>query len=417
MELKRVVVTGIGAVSAIGNDAPTTWQAMTAGKNGVGPITLFDAALHKTQFAAEVKNFDPSNILDRKEARKLDRYGQFTLYVAHEAMQDSGLDLEKEDLNRAGVIWGSGMGGLRSFEEEIGEYYKNGGTPRFSPFFIPKTLISMGAGQLSLKYGLKGVSYGVTSACASASHAIANAFNAVRLGQADIMLTGGADADITPGAIGSFNSMHALSTRNDSPETASRPFSGSRDGFVMGEGAACLILEEYEHAMARGAKIYAEIAGVGMTSDAYHMTAPDPEGNGAARVMLDAIHDAGLQPSAVQYINTHGTSTPLGDIAEIKAIERVFGEHAYELNISSTKSMTGHALGGAGAIEAVAAIMAVHDDIVPPTINHEEDDVDANIDYRLNFTFNKAQKRIINCAISNTFGFGGHNASLLFKKA
>lgn len=416
MENKRVVVTGLGTITPLGHDVPSTWQAMLEGQSGVAPITQFDASQFKTQFAAEVKDFDPAVLFDRKEARKLDRYGQFTLWAAEEAFRDSALDLEREDRNRIGVIWGSGMGGLRTFEDEIGDYYRGGGTPRFSPFFLPKMLINLGAGQISLRYGLRGQSYGVTSACSSASHAIASAFDAIRHGRADIMFTGGADADITQGGIGSFNAMHALSTRNDSPETASRPFSASRDGFVMGEGAGCLILEEMEHARLRGAKIYAEVVGYGMTSDAYHMTAPDPEGNGAARVMLEAIHDGGAKPDDVDYINTHGTSTPLGDIAELNAIQRVFGDHAYELNISSTKSMTGHALGAAGAIEAVATIMAVHDNIVPPTINHEPGDEDENIDYRMNFTFNHSEARQVRCAISNTFGFGGHNACLMFRK-
>lgn len=416
MELKRVVVTGLGAISALGHDTESMWQAMLAGVSGVGPITLFDATNFKTQIAAEVKDFDPSSILDRKEARKLDRYGQFAIWAADQAVRDAALNLEAEDSTRMGVLWGSGIGGLRAFEDEIGDYYKTETTPRFSPFFMPKVLISMGAGQLSLRYKLQGPSYATTSACASASHAIANAFDLIRLGKADVMFAGGAEAGITQGCIGSFNSMHALSTRNDSPETASRPFSGSRDGFVMGEGAACLILEEYNHAVARGAKIYAEIAGTGMTSDAYHMTAPDPEGRGAARVMQEAIREAGIEPSLVGHINTHGTSTPLGDVAELKAIREVFGDHAYDIRINSTKSMTGHALGAAGAIEAVATILALRDGIVPPTINHNEDDKDENIDYAMHIVFNKAEKCDLQYAISNTFGFGGHNASLLFKK-
>lgn len=416
MELKRVVVTGLGAITSLGNDIESTWSAMLDGVSGVAPITQFDTTNFKTQFAGEVKNFDPSSILDRKEARKLDRYGQFTLWVADQAIRDSQLDMDSEDSLRMGVVWGSGIGGLRTFEDEIGDYYKTEATPRFSPFFLPKMLISMGAGQLSLRYKLQGPSYATTSACASSSHAIANAFDLIRLGKADIMLAGGAEADITQGGIGSFNSMHALSTRNDSPATASRPFSASRDGFVMGEGAACLVLEEYNHAIARGAKIYAELAGTGMTSDAYHMTAPDPEGQGAARVMLEAIREAGIDPSLVGHINTHGTSTPLGDIAELKAIRTVFGEHTNEIRINSTKSMTGHALGAAGAIEAVATILALRDGIVPPTINHDEEDKDENIDYAMHIVFNKAEKCDIEYAISNTFGFGGHNASLLFKK-
>ncbi len=416
MEVKRVVVTGLGTITSLGHSVEETWQAMVAGQSGISTITLFDATSFKTQIAAEVKDFDPSALLERKDARKLDRFGQFTIWAAEEAVRDSGLNFELEDRNRLGVIWGGGMGGLRTFEDEIGEYYRTGGIPRFSPFFLPKLLINMGAGSLSLRYGLRAASFGVTSACSSASHAICCAFDQIRLGRADVMLTGGADADITQGGIGSFNAIHALSTRNDSPATASRPFSASRDGFVMGEGAGCLILEELEHAKARGAKIYAELVGSGMTSDAYHMTAPDPEGNGAARVMLAAIHDAGVHPDVVDYINTHGTSTPLGDLAELTAIQRVFCNHAYELNIDSTKSMTGHALGAAGAIEAMATIMALYTGIVPPTINHEPGDEDPNIDYQLNFTFNQAQQRDLRYAMSNTFGFGGHNACLLFKK-
>lgn len=409
-------MTGLGAITALGKDVETTWQAMLAGTSGVKAITLFDATNFKTQIAAEISDFDPSALLDRKEARKLDRYEQFTIWAAEEAVKDSGLSLEAEDSTRMGVIWASGIGGLRAFEDEIGEYYKTETTPRFSPFFMPKVLMSMGAGQLSLRYKLRGPSYATTSACASSSHAIANACDLIRLGKADVMLAGGAEAGITQGCIGSFNSMHALSTRNDSPKTASRPFSGSRDGFVMGEGSACLILEEYEHAVARGAKIYAELVGTGMTSDAYHMTAPDPEGNGAARVMQEAIREAGIDPALVGHINTHGTSTPLGDIAELKAVKMVFGEHAYDIRVNSTKSMTGHALGAAGAIEAVATILALRDGIVPPTINHDEEDKDENIDYNMHIVFNEAEQCDLQYAISNTFGFGGHNASLLFKK-
>ncbi len=415
-ELKRVVVTGLGALTPVGNNVSDTWKALKEGKNGVGAITQFDAALFKTQFAAEVKGFDPSALLDRKEAHRLDRYSQFSVWVAQEAMDDSGLDLEQENRERMGVIWGSGMGGLKTFENEFIEYAKGDGTPHFNPFYIPKVILSIGAGHISLMFGLKGPSYAVSSACASSSHAIAQAFEQIRMGHADVVLTGGAEACVTPSGIGGFNAMHALSQRNDSPQTACRPFSASRDGFVLGEGAACLVLEEYEHAVARGAKIYAEMLGEGMTSDAYHLTAPDPEGNGAQRVMKMAIEDAGLQPEDIDYINTHGTSTPLGDIAELHAIQEVFGGHAYEMNLDSTKSMTGHLLGATGAVEAIATILALRDGIIPPTINHDPEDEDPKIDYRLNLTFNKAQKRPIRYALSNTFGFGGHNASLLFKR-
>lgn len=416
MELKRVVITGLGAVTPLGNSAPETWQALVSGKNGIVPITAFDASLFKTQFAGEVKNFDPSAVIDRKEARKMDRYSQFSVCVADEALQDSGLDLDKEDRSRVGVIWGSGMGGLQSTESEIIDFAKGDGVPRFNPFMIPKAIPSIAAGQISIRFGLGGPSFSVSTACSSSSHAVGSAFDQIRLGHADVLLTGGADADVTVTGIGGFNSLHALSTRNDSPATASRPFSKSRDGFVLGEGAACLIMEEYEHAKARGAKIYAEIIGVGMTSDAYHMTAPDPEGKGAERVMRLAIKDAGLQPDDIDYINTHGTSTPLGDVTEVKAIQRVFGEHVYEMNLDSTKSMTGHLIGATGALEALACIMALKDGIIPPTINHDPEDVDEEIDYRINFTFDKAQKRDIKYALSNTFGFGGHNACLVFKK-
>ena len=416
MQLKRVVITGLGAVTPVGNSAPDTWHALVAGKNGVAPITAFDPSLFKTQFAGEVKDFDPESVIDRKEARKMDRYTQFSVCVADEALKDSGLDLEQEDRSRVGVIWGSGMGGLFSMESEIMDFAKGDGVPRFNPFMIPKAIPSIAAGQISIRFGLGGPSYSVATACSSSSHAVASAFDQIRLGHAEVLLTGGADADVTQAGIGGFNSLHALSTRNDSPSTASRPFSKSRDGFVLGEGAACLILEEYEHAHARGAKIYAEMVGVGMTSDAYHMTAPDPEGKGAERVMRQALRDAGLQPEQVEFINTHGTSTPLGDVTEVKAIQRVFGEHVYEMNLDSTKSMTGHMIGATGAVEALACIMALKDGIIPPTINHDPEDVDENIDYRINFTFDKAQKRNIRYAMSNTFGFGGHNACLVFKK-
>ena len=416
MQLRRVVVTGLGALTPVGNSAPKTWEALVNGVNGIAPITAFDATNFKTQFAGEVKGFDISSMLDRKEARKLDRYSQFSVWVANEALQDSGLDLDKEDRSRVGVIWGSGMGGLQSLEEEVSLFAEGDGVPRYNPFMIPKAIPSIAAGQISIRFGLGGLSYSVSTACSSSSHAVGSAFDQIRLGHADVLLTGGADADITPAGVGGFNSLHALSTRNDSPQTASRPFSKSRDGFVLGEGAACLILEDYEHAKARGAKIYAEIVGIGMTSDAYHMTAPDPEGKGAERVMRLAIKDAGLETEQIDFINTHGTSTPLGDVAELQAIQRVFGEHVYEMNLDSTKSMTGHLIGATGAVEALACIMALKDGIIPPTINHDPEDLDENIDYRINFTFDKAQKRDIHYALSNTFGFGGHNACLVFKK-
>lgn len=416
MELKRVVVTGMGALTPIGNDIASMWESMKAGKSGATEITAFDTTLYKTHFACEVKGFDISSLLDRKEARKLDRFAQFAVWTAKQALEDSGLKLEEENVERIGSIWASGMGGLMSMEEDAMAYGRGDGTPRFSPFYIPKSIINMGAGHISLMLGLKGINFGVASACSSSGHAIAMAFDAIRLGRADAIFTGGSDADVTYSGIGGFNSMHAISTRNDSPETASRPFSKSRDGFVLGEGAACLILEELEHAQKRGAKIYAELVGAGMNADAHHMTAPDPEGNGAARVMKEAMDDAHITPDMVDYINAHGTSTPLGDICELKAIQSVWGEDAYRLNISSTKSMTGHMMGATGAVEAAATVMALKDGIVPPTINHEEGDEDENIDYKLNFTFNQAQKRELRYALSNTFGFGGQNACLLFKK-
>ncbi len=416
MQLRRVVITGLGALTPVGNSAPDTWKALVAGKNGIDLITSFDASLFKTHFAGEVKDFDPTTVIDRKEARKMDRYAQFSVCAADEALKDSGLDLEQEDRSRVGVIWGSGMGGLQSTEEEIIDFAKGDGVPRFNPFMIPKAIPSIAAGHISIRFGLGGPSFSVSTACSSSSHAVASAFDQIRLGHADVLLTGGADADVTYTGIGGFNSLHALSTRNDSPKTASRPFSKSRDGFVLGEGAACLILEDYEHAKARGAKIYAEIVGEGMTSDAYHMTAPDPEGKGAERVMRLALRDAGLQPEQIDFINTHGTSTPLGDVTEINAIKRVFGEHVYDMNLDSTKSMTGHLIGATGAVEAIACVMALKDGIIPPTINHDPEDADENIDYRINFTFDKAQKRDIKFALSNTFGFGGHNACLVFKK-
>jgi len=416
MQLRRVVITGLGALTPVGNSVPETWEALVNGRSGIAPITAFDTGLFKTRFAGEVKNFDPEVLIDRKEARKMDRYSQFSVCVADEAIHDSQLDLKNEDCGRIGVVWGSGMGGLWSLEQEVSSFAEGDGTPRFNPFLIPKAIPSMAAGQISIRYGLGGLSFSVSTACSSSSHAVASAFDQIRLGHADVLLTGGADADITPAGVGGFNSLHALSTRNDAPEKASRPFSKSRDGFVLGEGAACLILEEYEHAKARGAKIYAEIIGEGMTSDAYHMTAPDPEGKGAERVMRLALQDARIDPQQVDFINTHGTSTPLGDVAELKAIERVFGEHIYDMNLDSTKSMTGHLIGATGAVEALACILALKNGIIPPTINHDPDDMDENIDYRINFTFGEAQKRDIRYALSNTFGFGGHNACLIFKK-
>ena len=417
MELKRVVVTGLGALTPIGNNVNETWENALAGKSGAGPITLFDASLFKTQFACEVKNFDPSEHFERKEARKLDRYSQLAIIAAKEAIEDSGLDFEKENLDKIGVIFSAGIGGIKTFEEEVGYYAKNKEKgPRFNPFFIPKMIADIATGHISMIYGLRGPNYATVSACASSTHAISDAYNLIRLGKANAFVTGGAEAAITDAGVGGFNAMHAISTRNESPETASRPFSKSRDGFVMGEGAASLILEEYEHAKARGAKIYAEVIGTGMSADAYHLTASHPEGLGAKLVMRNALEDAEMQPEEVDYINVHGTSTPVGDISEVKAILDVFGEHSYKLNISATKSMTGHLLGAAGAIEALFSVLSIRDQIVPPTINFEEGDEDPEIDYKLNFTFNKPQKREINVALSNTFGFGGHNASVILKK-
>jgi 3-oxoacyl-[acyl-carrier-protein] synthase II len=416
MQLRRVVITGLGAVTPLGNSAQETWQGLVNGVNGIAPITAFDATNFKTRFAGEVKGFDPTAVIDKKEARKMDRYAQFSVCVADEALKDSGLDLEKEDRSRVGVVWGSGMGGLQSMEQELYQFAEGDGVPRFNPFMILKSIPSIAAGQISIRFGLGGLSFSVSTACSSSSHAVSCAYDQIRLGHAEVLLTGGAEAVVTQATIGGFNSLHALSTRNDDPEHASRPFSKSRDGFVLGEGAACLILEEYEHAKARGAKIYAEVVGEGMTSDAYHMTAPDPEGKGAERVMRLALKDAGLQPEQVDFINTHGTSTPLGDVTEIKAIQRVFGEHVYEMNLDSTKSMTGHLIGATGAVEALTCVMALKDGIIPPTINHDPEDKDEEIDYRINFTFDKAQKRDIKYALSNTFGFGGHNACLVFKK-
>jgi 3-oxoacyl-[acyl-carrier-protein] synthase II len=414
MAFKRVVVTGLGAITPIGNTAPDFWANLIAGKSGAAPITLFDTSAFKTQFACEVKNFDPQDYIDRKEARKMDRFTQFGMVVADQAIADSRLDLEKLNRDRIGVIWGSGIGGLDTFFQQTKAYVDAGNQPRFSPFFIPMMIADITPGQISMKHGLRGPNFSTVSACASATNALIDAAMYIKLGKADVIVTGGSEAAITPPGIGGFNSMHALSTRNDSPETASRPFDKDRDGFVMGEGGACIILEEYEHAVKRGAKIYAEFAGGGMSADAYHLTAPHPDGLGAKNVMINTLNDAGLTPSDIDYINVHGTSTPLGDIAETKAIKVVFGNDAYNLNISSTKSMTGHLLGAAGAVEAVAAIMSVVHDLVPPTINHFTDDPE--LDNELNLTFNVAQKRVVRAAMSNTFGFGGHNASVVFKK-
>ncbi len=421
MNLKRVVVTGLGTVNPIGNTVPEFWENALAGVSGAGPITNFDINTipTKVKFGCEVKNFDASQYIDRKELRKYDKYSHFAIASATQAIEDSGLDLEKEDLNRIGVILGFGMGGVDSFQEgmdTLNEQMGSGQDLKVTPFFVPRILGSIAAGLISIKYKLKGPNYATSSACASSTHSIIDAVNLIRLGKANAIVTGGAEAALGKCGIIGFGVMHALSTRNDSPETASRPMSASRDGFVLGEGGGVLILEEYEHARARGAKIYAEVAGWGATADAYHMTAPDPEGLGAIRVMQEALDDAGLQPADIDYINMHGTSTPLGDIAECKAIKAVFGDHAYEMNLSSTKSMTGHLLGGAGAIEAIATVLAIKNSVIPPTINHEEGDDDEQIDYKLNFTFNKAQKREVRAALSNTFGFGGHNSCIIFKK-
>ena len=418
MELKRVVVTGLGALTPIGNTVPDFWNNLINGVSGAGPITHFDASKFKTQFACEVKNFNVNDFIDRKEARKMDLYTQYAITAAKEAVADSGIDVEKEDLNKIGVIFGVGIGGLHTFEEEVLNYAQTKDTigPRFSPFFIPKMISDIAAGHISMLYGFHGPNFATVSACASSTNAISDAFNYIRLGKANVIITGGAEAAVSESGVGGFNSMNALSTRNDSPETASRPFSASRDGFVMGEGGACLVLEEMEHALARGAKIYCEIAGTGMSADAYHLTASHPDGLGAKLVMRNALEDAGMTPEDIDYINVHGTSTPVGDISEVKAIKDVFGEHAYQLNISSTKSMTGHLLGAAGAVEAILCIMAINDGIIPPTINHAEGDDDPEIDYKLNFTFNKAQKREVKAALSNTFGFGGHNACAIVKK-
>lgn len=414
MQLKRVVVTGMGALTPIGNTLNDYWDALVAGKSGAAPITLFDASLFKTQFACEVKNFNVEDYIDKKEARKLDQFSQYAIVSASEAMADSALLESNPNLDRIGVIWGSGVGGLKTFQDEAKAFFEGDGTPRFNPFFIPKMIADIAAGHISIKYGLRGPNYVTVSACASSTNAIIDSFNLIRLGKADAIVTGGSEAAVNEMGMGGFNALKALSTRNDSPETASRPFDAERDGFVLGEGAGALILEEYEHAIKRGAKIYAEVIGGGMSGDAYHMTAPHPEGIGARNTMLAAIEDAEIDPSEIDYVNVHGTSTPLGDVAEVKAIQAVFGEHAYNMNISSTKSMTGHLLGAAGAIEAIACVMAVNNDLVPPTINHFNDDPE--LDAKLNFTFNQAQKRVVNIALSNTFGFGGHNTSVIVKK-
>ncbi len=416
MTLKRVVVTGLGALTPIGNSVQECWENLQNGVSGAAPITHFDASNFKTQFACEVKNFDVSTILEKKEVRKYDRFAQYAMAVAKEAVEDANFDLENEDLNKIGVIWGTGIGGIETMEKELQSYAAKPEMPRFNPFFIPKMIIDIAAGHISMMYGFRGPNFATVSACASSTNAISDAFNYIRLGKANAIVTGGSEASVSLASVGGFSSMHAISSRNDEPQTASRPFSASRDGFVIGEGGACIVLEEYEHAKARGAKIYAEIVGAGLSADAHHLTAPHPEGAGAQLVMRNALEDADMQPEDIDYINVHGTSTPLGDIAETRAIKSLFGEHAYKLNISSTKSMTGHMLGAAGAMEALATILAVQNDIVPPTINFTEGDEDPEIDYNLNFTFNKAQKRTVRAGLSNTFGFGGHNASVIFKK-
>jgi 3-oxoacyl-[acyl-carrier-protein] synthase II len=414
LSLRRVVVTGIGAITPLGNNVPDYWNGLINGVSGAARITRFDPEKFKTQFACEVKGFDPDEFFGRKEARKMDGFTQYAMVCTEEAILDSGIDLEKIDLDRAGVIWGSGIGGIHTFQKEVENYVDGGRNPRYNPFFIPKMIADIAAGQISIKYGFRGPNFVTVSACASASNAIIDTINYIRLGKMDIGISGGSEAAVTESGVGGFSSMKALSERNDAPELASRPFDKERDGFVLGEGGAALIIEEYEHAKARGAKIYAEIIGGGMSADAHHITAPHPEGLGARKVMQNALSDAELNPEAVDYINVHGTSTPLGDISEVLAIQSVFGDHAYKLNVSSTKSMTGHLLGAAGAIEAIASILAIKNQIVPPTINHFVDD--ENLDPKINFTFNKAQEREINVALSNTFGFGGHNTSIIFRK-
>ncbi|MFI3298781.1 MAG: beta-ketoacyl-ACP synthase II [Rikenellaceae bacterium] len=412
--MRRVVITGMGTINPLGNNVEEYFAALKEGKNGAAPITRFDASKFKTQFACEVKDFNPTDHFDRKEARKLDRFAQFALVSAEQAIQNSGLDLEKIDLDKAGVIWASGIGGLDAISEAITDFVKGDGTPRFNPFFIPKMIIDIAAGHISIKYGFRGPNYGTVSACASANHAIVDSLNLIRWGKADIIITGGSEAAISAAGVGGFNAMQALSTRNDDPKTASRPFDSGRDGFVMGEGAGALVLEEFEHAKARGAKIYAEVVGGGMSADAYHLTSPHPNGMGACKSMQNAITDARLNPSDIEYVNTHGTSTPAGDVPEITGIMTCFGKHAYKLNISSTKSMTGHLLGAAAAVEAIATVMVLNDGIIPPTINNFE--LDKSIDHKLNLTLNKPQKREVKYALSNTFGFGGHNSSVIFKK-
>ncbi len=414
MELKRVVVTGLGAITPLGNTVPAYWENLKAGVSGADMITLFDATKFKTRFACEVKNFEPTQFLDKKEARKIDRFSQFALVTSDQAMADAGLNKDNINPDRVGVVFASGIGGITTFQNEIIDFAKGDGTPRFNPFFIPKMILDIAAGQISMRHNLRGPNFAVVSACASSTNAIMDAFNLIRLNKADIILTGGSEAVISEAGVGGFNAMKAMSERNDDPKTASRPYDKDRDGFVMGEGCGILVLEEYEHAKARGAKIYCEVAGCGATADAHHITAPHPEGLGAKNVMLVALDDAEMKPDEIDYINTHGTSTPIGDGAEVKAIVQVFGEHAYKLNISSTKSMTGHCLGAAGVIEAIASIMAVVNDEIPPTINHFTDDPE--LEPGLNFTFNKSQKRPVRAALSNTFGFGGHNACVIFKK-
>ena len=414
MKPRRVVITGLGALTPLGNTLPAYWEGLLSGTSGAAPITHFDSSKFKTQFACEIKDFDPLNFMDRKEARKCDRFAQYALVTTDEAITDAGLDFEKEDRDRIGVIWGAGIGGLETFQNEVLNFAKGEGSPRFNPFFIPKMISDIAPGLISIKHGLRGPNFATVSACASSSNAMIDSLNYIRMGFADIIVSGGSEAAVTIAGIGGFNAMHALSTRNEDPKTASRPFDRDRDGFVLGEGAGALILEEYEHAKARGAKIYAELAGGGLSADAHHMTAPHPEGIGAKKVMINCLHDAGLNPEDVDTINMHGTSTPLGDVAETNAVKAVFADHAYKININSTKSMTGHLLGAAGAIEAIACIMAIKNSIVPPTINHQT--VDEQFDPKINFTFGEPQKRNINVALSNTFGFGGHNACVIFKK-
>lgn len=414
MVLKRVVVTGLGALTPIGNTYQEYWEGLKNGKSGAAPITRFDASLFKTKFACELKNFEIGNFMDRKEARKMDPFAQYAMVVADEAIKDSNLPLAELNPHRVGVIWGTGIGGLLTFQEEVKSFAKGDGTPRFNPFFIPKMIPDLAAGHISIKYGFRGPNFATVSACASSTNAIYDAFTYIRLGKADAIISGGSEAAVCEAGMGGFNAMKALSERNDSPETASRPYDKDRDGFVLGEGAGSLVLEEYEHAKKRGAKIYAEVIGGGMSADAYHITAPHPDGAGITQVMFSALEDAGIKAEDVDYVNTHGTSTPLGDIGEIRAIQKVFGDHAYTMNISSTKSMTGHLLGAAGAIEAIACLLAINESVVPPTINHFTDD--EGLDPKLNLTFNKAQKREVKIALSNTFGFGGHNASILLKK-